>query len=209
MSIYSVLAPRSVKASRPWKVPDDSLVIGCVANINPQKGIVTLVRAFAQIRERFPMARLVLVGAEYETHAAYSASVRATINRAGLRVGRDVFFVGDRADVHRQLAGIGCVRICTRVKGGSGYSTAVLEAMAAGVPVVTTAVAGLPEAIEDRVSGIFVPPDRPPSMADAVFELLRNPSMAVRVGGAARRRAVTSFEIARASTNTSGHMSEH
>ena len=122
MSIYSVLAPRSVKASRPWKVPDDSLVIGCVANINPQKGIVTLVRAFAQIRERFPMARLVLVGAEYETHAAYSASVRATINRAGLRVGRDVFFVGDRADVHRQLAGMDVFSSapCQRGKGFNG-----------------------------------------------------------------------------------------
>ena len=178
-----------------WGVPIGDSVVGCVANINPQKGIVTLVEAFARVRDRLPRAHLVLVGAEYRTQAVYSAAVRAAIARAGLVVGRDVIFVGDRADIHRQLAGMDVFAFAP-VSRGEGISTVVLEAMSSALPVVTTSVAGLPEAIEDGVSGVLVPPDDPRSMADAIIELFRSPASAARIGEAARRRAVAAFGIA-------------
>lgn len=177
-----------------WGIPIGDPVVGCVANINPQKGIVNLVDAFAQVRHRLPRARLVLVGAEYRTQKAYSADVRAAIARAGMIVGRHVIFVGDRVDVHRQLAGMDVFAFAP-VRRGEGISTVVLEAMSAALPVVTTSVAGLPEAIEDGISGVLVSPDDPQSMADAIIELLRSPESAARLGAAARRRAVASFGI--------------
>jgi glycosyltransferase involved in cell wall biosynthesis/SAM-dependent methyltransferase/uncharacterized protein YbaR (Trm112 family) len=179
-----------------WNVPADALVVGCVANINPQKGIITLIRAFAQVRKRVPVAHLVLVGAEYKTQSSYSAEVRTAIHAAGLVVGRDVLLVGERTDVHRQLAGMDAFAFAPIVRA-EGISTAVLEAMSVGLPIVTTAVAGLPEAIQDRVNGILVPPDDPGSMAEAVVELLQHPETAARLGGAARSRAVASFGIPR------------
>ena len=178
-----------------WGVPQESPVVGCVANINPQKGIVALIEAFALVRKRVPDARLVLVGAEYRTQAAYSAKVRAAMTEAGLVAGRDVIFAGERTDVERQLAGMDVFAFAP-VRRGEGISTVVLEAMASGLPVVVTAVAGIPEAIETGVSGFLVPPDDPQSLADAIGDLLMTPETAVRVGGAARRRAVDRFGIA-------------
>jgi glycosyltransferase involved in cell wall biosynthesis/ubiquinone/menaquinone biosynthesis C-methylase UbiE/uncharacterized protein YbaR (Trm112 family) len=178
-----------------WGVPEDASVIGCVANINPQKGIVPLVQALADVRERIPTARLVLVGAEYSTQESYSAEVRAAIAAAGLVVGRDVLFVGDRTDVHRQLVGMDVFAFAPGSRG-EGISTVVLEAMSSALPVVTTSVAGLPEAIEDGVSGVLVPPGNRESLADSIIELLRTPETAARVGEAARRRALASFGIA-------------
>ncbi len=179
-----------------WGVPADSPVVGCVANVNPQKGIVDLVRAFALVRERVPNARLVLVGAEHPTHVGYSAEVRAAIAAGGLVEGKDVLFVGARFDLERQLAGFDVFAFAP-VPRGEGITTAVLEAMASGLPVVTTAVAGLPEAIEDRVSGRLVPPLDPPALAQAIVQVLTDPVLAARLSDAARARAVERFATSR------------
>jgi glycosyltransferase involved in cell wall biosynthesis len=177
-----------------WGVPPDSQVVGCVANVNPQKGIVDLVGAFAEVKHRFSDARLVLVGAEYATHTRYSAAVRAAIARGGLRERDDVVFAGERADVERQLAGFDVFAFAP-VARGEGIPTSVLEAMATGLPVVTTAVAGLPEAIEDAVNGRVVQPRNQHALAGAMIDLLTDPGSARRIGAAARRSAVERFGV--------------
>lgn len=179
-----------------WGVPDDAPVVGCVANVNPQKGIVDLVRAFTLVRDRVPDARLVLVGAEYDTHVGYSAEVRAAIANGGLIEGRDVLFVGARFDLERQLSGFDVFAFAP-VPRGEGITTAVLEAMATGLPVVTTAVAGLPEAIDDGVSGRLVPPHDPLALAGPIVEILTDPGVAARLSEAARKRAVERFATSR------------
>jgi glycosyltransferase involved in cell wall biosynthesis/ubiquinone/menaquinone biosynthesis C-methylase UbiE/uncharacterized protein YbaR (Trm112 family) len=179
-----------------WRVPVDAPVVGCVANVNPQKGIVDLVRAFTLVRDRIPSARLVLVGAEHPTHVAYSAEVRDAIAQGGLLEGRDVMFVGARFDLERQLTGFDVFAFAA-VPRGEGITTAVLEAMATGLPVVTTAVAGLPEAIEDGVNGRLVPPLDPPALARAIVEILTDPVLAARLSKAARSRAVERFATGR------------
>jgi glycosyltransferase involved in cell wall biosynthesis/uncharacterized protein YbaR (Trm112 family)/SAM-dependent methyltransferase len=175
-------------------IPADAPVVGCVANINPQKGIVDLVRAFAQVRHAVPRAKLVIVGAEYATHASYSEKIRAAMGTAGLSEGQDVIFMGERADVERQLAGFDVFAFAP-VPRGEGVSTVLLEAMAAGLPVVTTAVAGLPEAIVDGETGRLVPPLDTRSMVDAIVDLLTSPVTTARMGAAARSHAVARFGI--------------
>jgi glycosyltransferase involved in cell wall biosynthesis len=175
-----------------WGVDDTSPVIGCVANINPQKGIVDLVRAFTLVRRHAPNTRLVLVGAEYGTHLRYSAEVRKAILEGGLTEGRDVIFRGERTDVERELSGFDVFAFAP-MPHSEGVSTCVLEAMACGLPVIATGVAGLPDAIEDGVSGRLVCPSRPDSMADAIVSLLQNPAEAAKLGENARRRAIALF----------------
>ncbi len=179
-----------------WGVPMDAPVVGCVANVNPQKGIIDLVRAFALIRAQVPDARLVLVGAEYATHATYSARVRATIAAMGLLEGRDVVFAGPHEDVERQLAGFDVFAFAP-VPRGEGVSTTVLEAMAAGLPVVTMAVGGIPEAIRDGVDGQVVAQGDVGALAQTVVALLTDPVRAAQMGAAARRRAVADFGVDR------------
>lgn len=177
-----------------WGIPETALVVGCVANINPQKGIIQLCRAFAQVSAHHPDARLVLVGAEYATHATYSAAVRAQMAKDGLVEGRHVIFVGERDDVERQLAGMDVVALAA-VPQSEGVTTAVLEAMASGLPVVVTDVGALREAVDNTQTGFLVPPGNIAAFAMALTRLLGDPAMRARMGQEARRVAQARFSV--------------
>jgi glycosyltransferase involved in cell wall biosynthesis len=178
-----------------WGVPVDAPVVGCVANINPQKGVVELVRAFARARASTPDARLVLVGAEHPSHTAYSAAVRAQITDRGLVEGRDVIFFGARDDIERQLVGMDVFALAA-VPRSEGITTAVLEAMAAGLPVVVTDVGALREAVEDGRTGFLVPPDDAAGFAVALSRLVADPVRRASMGEAARHVALQRFGLA-------------
>lgn len=177
-----------------WGLSDAVPVVGCVANINPQKGIDGLIRAFARVHRSRPDARLVLIGAEYATHAEYSRIIRELMRNHGLSDGTDVLFRGERDDVHRQLMGFD-VFAFTPVPRGEGISTVVLEAMSAGLPVVTSAVAGLADAVESGVDGVLALPGDHAGVADAILDLLSDPSRSAAMGAEARTSAARRFGI--------------
>lgn len=177
-----------------WGVPRESPVIGCVANLNPQKGVVDLVRALALVRRQVADAHLVLIGAEHRAHVAYAAEIRAEMTSHGLLAGREVVFAGGRSDVERQLAGFDIFAFAPMPRG-EGISTVVLEAMASELPVVATAVGGLPEAIDDPVDGRLVRPNDPTAMAHVIVELLRDPESTRQMARRARAAAAEKFSI--------------
>ena len=177
-----------------WGVALGDAVVGCVANINPQKGIVDLVRAFATVRAQHPDSRLVLVGTEYPTHLEYSAAVRRQMTVGQLIEGHDVIFVGGRDDVERQLAGMDVVALAA-VPRSEGITTAILEAMAVGLPVVVTNVGGLHEAVTDGRTGFVIQQDDMVSFANAITRLLDDPALRARMGQAGRLEAVTRFGV--------------
>lgn len=177
-----------------WGIPPDALVVGCVANINPQKGIVELVHAFAAAKSAHPSARLVLIGAEYETHQAYSVDVRAQLRLEGLLEGTDVVFTGERDDVERQLAGMD-VLVLAAVPRSEGITTAVLEGMAAGLPVVVTDVGGLREVVEDGRTGIVVPAGDPNAFEIALIRILGDPALRFRMSHESRHMAEQRFGL--------------
>ena len=78
-----------------------------------------------------------------------------------------------------------------------GLPLAILEAMAAGLPVVATAVSGNPEAVEDGVTGLLVPPESATALADALITLLADPERRRAMGEAARARVAERFSIDR------------
>lgn len=194
-----LFAPRpeqraEVRAS--WGVPAANLVVGSVANINPQKGITELIAAFSDARTRIGRSdvTLVLVGEEYDTHSAYSALVRDRIRASGLAEGRDVILVGGRPDVERQLAGMDVFALAA-VPRSEGVTTAVLEAMAAGVPPVVTDVGALREAVSDGLTGLVSPPGDLAAFGQALASLLADEGRRVRIGLAARRAARAAFGL--------------
>jgi glycosyltransferase involved in cell wall biosynthesis/SAM-dependent methyltransferase len=177
-----------------WGVPLDAVVVGCVANINPQKGIVDLVTAFAQARHGHADACLVLVGAEYATQARYSALVRAEMARHGLAERRDVVFAGERADVEHQLNGMDVVALAA-ARHSEGITTAVLEAMAAGLPVVVTDVGALREAIVNEESGLLVESGDTRAFAAGLARLLDDPMLRARMAVQGRVLAERRFGV--------------
>lgn len=173
-------------AARPSLVEDGPL-IGNVARLVPQKGQRTIVEAAPLVLERHPRARFVLVG-DGDGRPELEQAVAA----AGLS--NSFLFLGHRDDVPGLLASFEVFVLPSRFEG---LCYAVIEAQAAGVPVVATPVGGVRENVRDGETGVVVPPDDPVALAAAVNRLLEDRAEARRLAEAARDRALARYGLPR------------
>jgi glycosyltransferase involved in cell wall biosynthesis len=153
--------------------------VGVVANLRPVKGLDVFLAAAVRLAGAFPDVDFRVAG-----EGAMRASLESTATEQGLaqRFG----LPGSIADVPGFLAGLDVAVLCSRAEG---MSNALLEYMAAGRPIVATAVGAASDLIEDGVHGLLVPPDDAVRLADAVGRLLADRDLARRLAAAARRRA--------------------
>ena len=165
-------------------VPGRILLVGRLAR---QKRPDVAVRALARIRERHPGAQLDLAA-----HGPLEDETRALVVELGLE--QSVRFLGERSDVPELLAEAECLLLTSDYEG-CPYT--VLEAMAAGVPVVATRVGGVPELVADGETGVLVKAGDPVAAAAAVVRLLDAPERARLLGEAGRARAVGEFGLDR------------
>lgn len=166
----------------------DDPVIGIVAHILPHKGYDDLVEAVALIARRIPAVRCLVIGEaprkRYYRHLLALAERRAVRDRLVL--------AGPQEDVPRFLDAMDLFVLPSHTEG---LPLTVLEAMAAGKPVVGTAVGGIPEAVRHGETGLVVPPRDPGRLAEAVIGLLRDPVVAAAMGAAGRTRAHEVFSL--------------
>lgn len=154
-------------------------VIGSIAMFRGSKGHDLLLEAFQDLRGEFPQARLLLVG-----EGLRRAWVESLARERGLNGW--VTFTGFREDVPDLLSAMDCfVLASTRTEG---VPQSLLQAMAAGVPVVASAVGGIPEVIEDGATGLLVSPGDAKGLAAAVGAVLKDAE-------AARRRAEAGWAL--------------
>jgi len=150
-------------------------VVGSVAMFRGSKGHAHLLEAFATVHARHPAARLLLVG-----DGIRRPWVEGLAKARGL--GDAVVFTGFRTDVPELLRVMDCfVLASTRTEG---VPQSLLQAFATGVPVVASAIGGIPEVVEDGLTGILVPPEDAAALARAIESVLSD-----RSGGLARARA--------------------
>jgi glycosyltransferase involved in cell wall biosynthesis len=154
-----------------------------VGRLQAPKDPITLVRALALVRAVDFEAVLVGEGPE-------RAAVEDEIGRLG--AGSSVRLLGERTDVAELLATADVFVLSTR---SEGLPLSVLEAMAAGLPVIASNVGGIPELVVHGVSGVLVPPGDPNALAEAIEGLVQNPSLAHELGDAGRRRVVENFDL--------------
>jgi len=154
-------------------------IVLAASNLFPVKGVDILVEAAAHV----PAARFVVAG-EGPEHEALVQRV------AALGIGDRVTLLGWRDDVSALLRVSDVFVLSSR---GDALSLSVLEALSAGTPIVTTRVGGLPEAVEDGVSGIVVAPEDPQALAAAINALLADPEMRRRIAAAGQRSFVERF----------------
>jgi glycosyltransferase involved in cell wall biosynthesis len=164
-----------------------------VANLRPEKGHDVLIDAASDVLARFHDARFDVIGGGNE-HARLVALARTR------GVAHAVSFLGHSDTIPEHLAAADAFVLPSRTEA---MSNAVLEAMAAALPVVVSAVGGIPEVIEHGVTGLLVPPGDARALANALGTLMDDESMAARLGTAARAhvdgrysfdRMVASFE---------------
>jgi glycosyltransferase involved in cell wall biosynthesis len=173
----------------------------CVARLIEQKGLLELLRACGELRDRgIDAACEVIGGPEHPLYTNYLLALRREHRRLGL--GERVRFLGARpfdAILAAYAAADVFVLPCVVAADGRRDVTpnAVLEAMAMALPVVSTPVGGVPELLEDGVSGVLVPPGDPSALAAALAELIADPARRRRIGEAARRRIEERFDARR------------
>jgi glycosyltransferase involved in cell wall biosynthesis len=152
--------------------------IGTVANLRAVKNIDGLMRAATRVLERFPNAVFEIAG---------EGEQRAALEQLHTQLGLGDRFVlrGSVTDVPAFLRSIDLAVLPSH---SEGMSNALLEYIAAGLPVVATDVGANAKLIEHGVSGLIVPPRDESALAEAVVRLLEDPSLAARFGAAARQR---------------------
>jgi glycosyltransferase involved in cell wall biosynthesis len=168
-------------------VGDQVALIGTIARLDPVKDLACLIEAIAQIRTRNPDVHLAVVGDGPERPA-----LDALVQRHGLE--RVVHFVGYRADARHLLPGFD---VYANSSVTEGVSLTILEAMAARLPVVATAVGGTPEVVVNGETGLLVPPRSPAALASALAAILPPDQRGRAYGIAGRARVEAAFTIER------------
>jgi glycosyltransferase involved in cell wall biosynthesis len=161
-------------------------VVTSVGNVRRVKGHDLFIRAAATIAQRFPQVRFSIAGEVLEVE--YFEELRRLIGTLGLT--HCFRLEGGVTDLPRFLEGADIFVLPSR---SEGFSNAIVEAMAASLPVVATRVGGNPEAVKDGITGIVVPPEDPGALADAVLELLTDPERSKAMGEAGRLAAMREF----------------
>jgi len=165
------------RARAELSVPEDAIVFGTAARLDPVKDLGTLIDAFAGVREEIAGARLLIIGDGPER----SALDRRAAERG---VAGSVIFTGYRADVRGLLP---ACDVYVNSSISEGISLTILEAMAARLPVIATRVGGTPEVVNDE-TGVLVPARDAASLARAMLALARDRDHRTRL--AARGRTI-------------------
>jgi glycosyltransferase involved in cell wall biosynthesis len=174
--IDTVAAPgEGADVRRELGLAPDDLVVAMVSALRPEKGHDIALEVIRSMRDSHPKLRLLIVGrgALGDQIAAQAADLGDAVVMAGMR--HDVMRVFDAADV------------CLQPSRSDAFPTTLIEAMAASVPVLATAVDGIPEIITDGETGVLAPaPPRAQAFADALKALLDDPDRRRRLAHAAR-----------------------
>ncbi|WP_419805734.1 glycosyltransferase [Terriglobus sp.] len=184
--VYNGVNVATDEGPRTWPaVP----VIVTVGNIRRVKGHDTLVEAAAIVLRSYPEAQFWFAGEPLEPEFFANLQQRVT----ALRLGAHVQFLGG---VAQPLALLRRASVFVLPSRSEGFSNAIVEAMAAGLPVVATKVGGNAEAVQDGVTGLLVASEQPEALAGAMLRLLDNPEQSRRMGDAGQVRAAEVFSEA-------------
>jgi glycosyltransferase involved in cell wall biosynthesis len=172
-------------ARQRWGWREEDLLVGVIANLRPEKGHATLLKAVPSVVERFPRVHFVIAGPD---PLKYGQSLREMAKSLCPHVS----FLGDCDDVPELLAALD---IFVLPSLSESLPNALMEAMSAGRPVIASAVGGCKELVTHGLNGILIPPQDPGALAREIIRLLEEPATRERLGNAARRSAESKFDI--------------
>jgi glycosyltransferase involved in cell wall biosynthesis len=178
-TIYNGLDLAEWEDSAKTHPPSRGPAVTTVGNIRHVKGHDVFIRAAALIAPQFPQVTFSIAGEVLEPE--FFAQLQALILE--LDLSRCFSFSGGVTDLHTHLAASDIFVLPSR---SEGFSNAIVEAMAASLPVVATSVGGNAEALKDNISGFLVPPEDAALLAAAIIKLLQDPSRAAQMGCAGK-----------------------
>lgn len=168
-------------------IPDDSRLMGMVANLRPAKDHEMAIKAAAMVIKKVPKTHFMMVGDGVDKTA--QALMRL---REYLGVSRNVHFLGFREDIPNVLKSLDLFVLASKVEG---LPVSIIEAMAAGLPVVASNVGGIAELIEEGITGFLVPPGDYNRLAEKIKVILQNPTLAKSMGIEGRKKILNNFSL--------------
>jgi len=183
----SAALPERQESRAALALADGTLVIAVVANLIGYKGHGDLIEALAPIKDDLPMPwRLLVIGRDDGIGAGLKSQAEAR------GIAGNILWLGERLDVGALLA---ASDIFVLPSHQEGFSNALLEAMAASLPPIATAVGGNNDAVADDATGILTPASDPRALGAAILRLARNPGLRRRLGDAARQHVERRFSL--------------
>ncbi|MEO8578032.1 MAG: glycosyltransferase [Gemmatimonadales bacterium] len=173
-----------------------------VAAIRRTKKYQTVVRAIGELRDRGRQTELLIVGGT--ARDSRKKAIERVIDELGLR--ENVTFVGVREDVPELL---GASDVLVHSTASEGFPMAVLEGMAAGIPIVASDIAPCREALDNGVCGLLVPTGNATAMADAIEKILDDDSFRANLVKAAFERVSSRFDVTQMSAGYEALLSSH
>jgi glycosyltransferase involved in cell wall biosynthesis len=193
--IYNGVSPIVHSTSTQTELRDElnlsekECVFTIVANLIPYKGHVDLIEAFKIVANRATQNwKLLIVGRD----DGIGNYLRALVVEANLM--QNITFLNARADA-RAILSVSNVGLL--VSHEEGFSNAILEGMAEGLPMIVTDVGGNREAVDDEKTGLVIEARNPEALARSIMQLLENPSVRIEMGKKAKKRAFEKFSLAR------------
>jgi colanic acid/amylovoran biosynthesis glycosyltransferase len=197
--IYNGVDLESFVPSPPTESTSEPTLLLSVARLIPQKGLEYLLEACRILRDRgYAFQCEIIGGPEEPLYTDYHIGLKKLRSRLGLE--ENVFFLGAQP-LAQVLAKLRCAHIfvlpCVMAKDGSRdiIPNSLIEAMAMKLPVISTAFSGVPEIVENGVSGILVPPNDEQSLANAISRVIVDQGLRTRLGENARKKVEKQFDI--------------
>ena len=197
------LVPRSVDLEKfkylsPDKRRGKGFNIAIIGRITPLKGHLFFIKAMAKVGRVVPSLKIWIVGDASPAHQAYKEQVQVLTRRLGL--GHCTEFLGTQKNIPEILSHVDLLVLSTTTH--EAFGRVVIEAQAAGVPVVATEVGGVVDIIENNKNGLLVPPGDPDSMAEAVIRIFKEPQLAVNLSEAAILKVREKYNVGLMVENT-------
>jgi lipopolysaccharide heptosyltransferase II len=190
------LIPRSVDLEKfqylsPDKKRGQEFNVGIIGRITPLKGHLYFIKAMAKAARVIPYLKIWIVGDAPRTRQAYKEQVEVLVRRLGL--GHCTEFLGTQRNIPEILMNLDLVVLATTTH--EAFGRVIVEAQAAGVPVVATEVGGVVDIIENGRTGLMVPPSDPQSMAEAVVKIFKDPALAAGLAEEAYKKVKEKYNV--------------
>ncbi|MDP8212040.1 MAG: GT4 family glycosyltransferase PelF [Candidatus Zapsychrus exili] len=174
--------------------------IAIVGRITPLKGHKYFLKAMARVVRNMPYAKIWIIGDAPKSKKAYKHELEVLVDRLGLK--ENVEFLGNRRDIPELLSSVDVAVLSTVTQ--EAFGRVILEAQAAGVPVVATKVGGVVDIIDDGETGLLVMPKDPEGMAKEVMRLLKDKNLSHRIVEKAKVKLRDKFTVEYMSSETLG-----
>jgi len=176
---------RGEKIREELSISREEKIVGTVGRLYPLKGVDVFLNAAAEVAKEMPKTKFLIVG-EDDSFGNYRKKLERLSEELGLK--NEVIFTGFRTDIPELIAAMD-VFVLPSLESYEAFGRVVIEAMAMAKPVVATRSGGVPEIVEDGVTGILISPGDAEAMAEAIVTLLKDEDKAKQMGLEGRQKA--------------------